>query len=69
MKGPTLKASRFAIRTSQRTDQKIAQELAMPTQTKLFLKIFPTLKKNKNTPPHCPTSKADNDSLVFLMLK
>jgi len=28
---------------------KIAKELALPTQTKLFLKNFQRFKKNKNT--------------------
>jgi hypothetical protein len=41
---------------------KIAKELALPTQTKLFLKNFPTLLKNKNTPTHSPTNTADNDT-------
>jgi hypothetical protein len=41
---------------------KIAKELALPTQTKLFLKNFPTLQKNKNTPTHSPTNTADNDT-------
>jgi hypothetical protein len=41
---------------------KIAKELALPTQTKLFLKNFPTLQKNKNTPTHSPTITADNDT-------
>lgn len=41
---------------------KIAKELALPTQTKLFLKNFLTLQKNKNTPTHSPTNIADNDT-------
>ena len=41
---------------------KTAKELALPTQTKLFLKNFPTLQKNKNTPTHSPTITADNDT-------
>jgi hypothetical protein len=41
---------------------KIAKELALPTQTKLFLKNFQRFKKNKNTPPHSPTYTADNDA-------
>lgn len=31
--------------TSQRTDQSFVKELAKPTQEKLFLENFPTLKK------------------------
>jgi hypothetical protein len=34
------------------TQPKIAIELTLPTQTKLFLKNFPTLQKIKNTPTH-----------------
>ena len=41
---------------------KIAKELALPTQTKLFLKNFPTLQKNKNTPTHSTTNTAVNDT-------
>jgi hypothetical protein len=41
---------------------KIAKELALPTQTKLFLKNFQRFKKNKNTPTHSPTNTADNDT-------
>jgi hypothetical protein len=41
---------------------KIAKELAFPTQTKLFLKNFPTLQKNKNTPTHSPTNTSENDT-------
>jgi len=28
----------------------------------LFLKNFPTLQNNKNTPTHSPTNTADNDT-------
>ncbi len=45
-----------------RAKQKNAKELALPTQTKLFLKNFPTLQKNKNTPTHSPTITEDNDT-------
>jgi len=41
---------------------KIAKELALPTQIKLFLKNFQRFKKNKNTPTHSPTNTADNDT-------
>jgi hypothetical protein len=44
------------------TRPKIAIELTLPTQTKLFLKNFPTLQKNKNTPTHSPTNKTQNDN-------
>jgi hypothetical protein len=43
------------------TQSKIAKELTLPTQTKLFLKNFHRFKKNKNTPTHSPTNTADND--------
>ena len=46
-KEPTLKASTFAIRTSQRTDQKLQKSLLCQRRQKLFLKNFPTLKKIK----------------------
>ena len=44
-KKPTLKASTFAIRTSQRTDQKLQKSLLCQRRQKLFLKNFPTLQK------------------------
>ena len=59
---PTLKASTFAIRTIQRTDQKLQKSLLCQRRQKLFLKNFPTLQKNKNTPTHSPTNTADNDT-------
>jgi hypothetical protein len=59
----TLKASTFAIRTSQRTDQKLQKSLLCHRRQKLFLINFPTLqKKNKNTPTNSPTNTADNDT-------
>jgi hypothetical protein len=59
---PTLKASTFAIRTSQRTNQKLQKSLLCQRRQKLFLKNFPTLQKNKNTPTHSPTTTAYNDT-------
>jgi hypothetical protein len=50
--------------TSQRTKQSFVKELAKPTQTKLFLKNFPALQKNKNTPTHSPTNTAYNDTKI-----
>jgi len=44
-KQPALKASTFAIRTSQRTDQKLQKSLLCQPRQKLFLKNFPTLQK------------------------
>lgn len=41
---------------------KIAKELALPTKTKLFLKISQRFKKNKNTPTHSPTKTVENDT-------
>ena len=38
----------------------IANELALQTQTKLFLKNFPTLQKNNNPPTRRPKSTKDN---------
>ena len=58
---PTLKASTFAIRTNQRTVQKLQKSLLCKRRQKLFLKNLQTLKKNKNTPIHSPTNTADND--------
>jgi hypothetical protein len=58
---PTLKASTFAIRKSQRTDQKLQKSLLCQRRQKLFLKIFQPFKKNKNTPRHNPPNTADND--------
>jgi len=49
----------FAQANSQ---PKIAKELALPTQIKLFLKNFQRFKKNKNTSTHRPTNTADNDT-------
>jgi len=57
----TLKASTFAIRINQRTDQKLQKSLLCQRRKKLFLNNFATLQKNKNTPPHSPTNPADND--------
>lgn len=42
---PTPKASTFAIRTSQRTDQKLQKRLLCQRRQKLFLKNFPMLQK------------------------
>jgi hypothetical protein len=44
---PALKASTFAIRTSQRTDQKLQKNLLSQPRQKLLLKNFPTLQKIK----------------------
>ena len=44
-KQPALKASTFAIRTSQRTDQKLQKSLLCQRRKKMFLKNFPTLQK------------------------
>ena len=42
---------------------KIAKEFALPTQTKIGLKInSERFKKNINTPRHSPTNTADNDT-------
>ena len=60
----TLKASTFAIRTSQRTDQKFQTSLLCQRKQKLFYKNFPTLQKNKNTPTHSQTNAADNDTKI-----
>ena len=40
-------SSTFAIRTSQRTDQKLQKSLLCQRRQKLFLKNFPTLQKIK----------------------
>ena len=56
------KASTFAIRTSQRTDQKLQKSLLCQRRQKIVFKNFPTLQKNKNTPTHSPTNTADNDT-------
>ena len=62
-KKPTLKASAFAIRTSQRTDQKLQKSLLCQRRQKIvFKKISQRFKKNKNTPIHSPTNTADNDT-------
>ena len=45
-----------------KTQTKIAKELAMPTQTKLFKKKNPYASKKINTPIHCPTHTANNDA-------
>ena len=57
-----LKASTFAIRTSPTLKPKIAKELALPAQTKLFLKNFPTLQKIKKYTDTQATNTADNDT-------
>jgi len=44
---PALKASTFAIRTSQRTDQKLQNSLLSQRRQKLLLKNFTTLQKIK----------------------
>jgi hypothetical protein len=59
---PTLKASTFAIRTSQRTDQKLQKSLLCQRSQKLFLKNLPTLQKIKISPTHSPTNTAENDT-------
>jgi len=41
------KASTFAIRTSQRTDQKLQKSLLCQRRQKIVLKKFPTLQKIK----------------------
>jgi hypothetical protein len=48
--------------TSQSSNQSFIKELAKPTQEKLFLKNFPTLQKNKNTPTQSPRNNAEKDT-------
>ncbi len=59
---PTLKASTFAIRTSQRTDQKLEKSLLCQRRQNCFYKIPNASKKNKNTPTYSPKITADNDT-------
>jgi len=49
MFNPTLKASTFANRTSQRTDQSLQKSLLCQRREKLFLKNFQRFKKDKYT--------------------
>ena len=49
-KEPTLKASTFAIRTSQRTDQKLQKSFHLSAPRKNFKIFFPTLQKKNKTP-------------------
>jgi len=61
-RNPVLKASTFAIRTIQHTNPKLQKSLLCQRRVKLFLKNFPMLQKNKNTPTHSSTIRADNDA-------
>jgi hypothetical protein len=41
---------------------KIAKELALPAQTKLFLKNFTTPQENSNTRKYNPANTEENDT-------